>query len=163
MLAFFMPLMLIFNPTRKFVTYFSPTAFIVAFGVLVFYTIGGSNQDTNFFSSIFYDNYGSNFRHCLLMCFSLLILLNSPNFRIKNIKIFQKNDVWWMIYTHFGYIFYVLLISNIGRFTFVDNNRYYYGCSGVYPQDYYQYGQYSALGVIPYPVASIITYVLMTS
>ncbi|MDR3257459.1 MAG: hypothetical protein LBT17_01540, partial [Mycoplasmataceae bacterium] len=120
--------------------------------------------------SIFYDYYGSVFRHFILAVISYMILFNTPKYEFKTSKTehrnFLKTDLWFSIVVWSIYLIYILIMSNIMRSmldTGGDTDRFYYNCSGLYRQDYWKEGpyyQFSALGAV-WPLPSILLWLLV--
>jgi hypothetical protein len=80
MICFFLPLFLIFNPTRKIAKHLAPVGIVGGLLVLCLYI---TNKSFSTFPSIFYEYYGSVFRHFILVMLCYMILFNTPPYSFK--------------------------------------------------------------------------------
>lgn len=163
----FLPLMIIFNPSRKFASVIAPCGFVFGLIVSINY-IFSSKFDTNLnvFEAFFINNYSTIFKHFFISSICYIMLFNIPEFEIKAKGKSKLSFDLKLTFVFFGgYFIYCFLASLfIGLFLIKSGHadRAFYNCTGIWAEDFTrQAGTFSMLSkLVAYYDGNPITFYL---
>ncbi|MDR0985427.1 MAG: hypothetical protein LBL60_00580 [Mycoplasmataceae bacterium] len=151
----FLPLMLIFNPTRKIAKNFMVVGWFTGFVTLIQYL---PDREFNSFSMCTIGYFGSIFQHFLLglICFMGLFNISFTKF---NKKEWWKSEQFLIAYIYIGYALYIIIICYLNTL-WVPKCHWFINSTGFFKVDYSVHGQWSVFNALyslyPLPLFLII-------
>ncbi|GHU48000.1 hypothetical protein FACS1894218_3750 [Bacilli bacterium] len=137
----FLPLALIFNPSRKIAKVFAPFAMLYGLVVIILYTITPPNvmlEGPITFNKIFVEYDSSLIRHASLNLIGFLLMFNTTKFifRVSETphKKFIETDVFIVIMSILGYFLWCLILALLVGLALPPDRRYY-NAMGIFSPD----------------------------
>lgn len=161
----FLPLALIFNPSRKIAKVFAPCAALYGLIVIIIYTAAPNAvlSGSITLNKIFVEYDSSLIRHAALSLIGFLLMFNTTKFifRISETahKRFIETDVFIVIMSILGYFSYCLILALLVGLALPADRRYY-NAMGIFSPDWDiskgQWGVFGSWSQKAYPTGTVI-------